>query len=155
MADASTTYRPSTLWTCMLSGSTTSISSSAEPILAVDDGRGAVLASFLNDASLFSSVVTAAACDVDPLFYSGFALGHLAHLVGIQQLAGHVDGLAPLAAILLGLQVVEEDLRLLVRVGALDLHVAGGIGVHRADVELKAVLTLRLATVVADGHREE
>ena len=35
------------------------------------------------------------------------------------------------------------------------MHVALGVGVHRADVELEAVLALRLGTVVTDRHWQE
>src|SRR6266536_2882663 len=84
--DASTTRRPSSPCTRIVSGSTTD--SSSVPIFAAHD-------------------------------------------------ANRLD---PLAAILVRRQIVEAQRRMPARVGALDLHRAARIGVHRPDVHLVAVL---------------
>ena len=80
---------------------------------------------------------------------------HLSHGFGVQQRTRNAHCLDPLAAILVGLQVVEEDLRLFVDVCALDADVALGIGKHRANVPLETVLDVGLLAVVAHCHRQE
>ena len=73
----------------------------------------------------------------------------------IHDVAGHSDGLSPLLAVLLRRQVVEQQLRLLEWVVALDPYPPAAVGEHGPDVELVAVPSSRHRPVVADGNGQE
>src|SRR5215210_1018818 len=70
-----------------------------------------------------------------------------------QDPSGDADRLDPLAAILVGREVVEAKRRVAPWVGRDDLHGPASIRVHRADVDLVAVAALVARAVVADRER--
>ena len=72
-----------------------------------------------------------------------------------QNVARAANGLDPLAAVLRGREVVEAQGRVLARVGRFNLYGTTRVGVHRADMHLVAVATLRHGAVVADGEWQE
>src|SRR5690606_6104395 len=73
----------------------------------------------------------------------------------LQDLAGDVDGLDPLLAVVLRGQVVEPQRRLGLGVDRLDLDTAPDVRVHRSDVDLVAVRYLDLRAVVTHRDRQE
>src|SRR5205823_553799 len=68
---------------------------------------------------------------------------------------GDPDRLDPLAAVLLGREVVEPQRRMDPRVGRDNPHGAARVRVHRPDVDLVAVARGWRRAVVADGQRQE
>ena len=131
--------------TAIVAGSSTS--SSPVPMRHVQEGCRAVSASRATQSRISSSDVTAGPGESSPSLN-----GSKRRLR--QDLARAGDCLQPLAAVLLGGQVVEAQLRVLARIDRDDLHRAAGVGVHRADVHLVA-MALRGRAVVADRQRQE
>lgn len=83
--------------------------------------------------------------------------GRFAVAVGVkcllcEYLASAADGLYPLAAVLIGGDVVEAERGVHARVGRNHLDRASSIGVHRADMHLVAV-ALGCGAVVTDRDR--
>ncbi len=118
------------------------------PIRAVHDGWSAVSASRATQSRISSSVVTTGPGDVSPPLYGSIA-GWL------RMCRATRIGLDPLAAVLVGREVVEAQRRVVVRVGRLERDRAAGVGIHRPDVDLVAVTGRAGAAVVADGQRQE
>ena len=132
--------------TPIVAGSTTAMSST--PIFAVHEGCSAVSPSRRTQSRISSSVATAGPG-------RGLAAVVRRHRRLVEDAPRDADRLDPLAAVLVGGQVVEPQCRLGLRVGRRDLHRAAGVGVHRPDVHLVAVAGRRGAAVVAHGDGQE
>ena len=70
-------------------------------------------------------------------------------------LAGQADAGAEAGAVVLVRQVVEQDARLVPRIGRLDPHVPAALRLVGADVDLEAVALERGLAVVAHGRGQE
>ena len=116
------------------------------PIRAVQDGCSAVSASARTHSRISSSVSTEG-----PGRDLAVVVRRERRLV--EDVARHPDRLHPLLAVGGRRQVVEQHRRVLPRVPRLDPHVAAGVGVHRADVDLVAVALDGRGAVVPDGDR--
>ena len=117
---------------------------------AVQEGCSAVSASRATQSRICSSDSTSGPGEISPP-------SNAARAGWPRMLAGHADRLDPLAAVLVGGQVVEPQRRVRARVRAGDPAGAAGVGVHRADVHLVAVAGRGRRAVVAhrDGQEVE
>jgi len=114
----------------------------------VHEGCSAVSASRATQSRISSSVATPGPGEV-------LAAAVRVERRLVEDLARAAHGLHPLAAVLVGREVVEPQCRMLARIGALDLHGAPRVGVHRADVHLIAVVAAGRRPVVADRNGQE